>query len=296
MSVAHTQIWVNGKPDAPISAYDRGLQYGDGFFTTLLAADGQVFNWSAHWRRLSRSAERLGFPALNETHVWRQAETVLRESENLSPQVMKLIFSRGKGGAGYQPPSVPQVNLIVQLSGHPLWERIEQMGEFPEPALIRLCQTCCGIQPQLAGLKHLNRLENVIARMELMTGGEPEGLMLNHQESVICGTQSNLFLIQGNTVLTPKIDLSGVEGTTRYQLRNAIETLGLKWKERRLTLKDIESADELFLTNAVRGVLPVSRLRGAGLDDKIFNSEQTREIHQVWYEWQRLNAKQVIPC
>ncbi len=275
--------WVDGQEQNLLEVLDRAVQYGDGFFTTMLSAEGQLYNWSAHWRRLSESASRLGFPEMEEQSVLQQLAQALTGNER--PVVVKVIVSRGLGGIGYQPPVEAKPRIIIQVSPHPLYKKTADMTEMHPAMAVTLCKSVCAINPQLAGIKHLNRLENVLARAELIGTEFAEGIMLNARQQVISATQSNVFLIKGQQLVTPKLIDSGVEGTTRYQLRFLVESLGLEWIEREVALEEIRDADELFLSNAVRGIMPVKEFMNTK-----FAVERVVEIQQAWLEWQQNNA------
>ena len=298
---------INGSLIDSVSVRDRGLQYGDGFFTTMLVTGDQLLNWPGHWRRVQQSASRLQFPEIDEQDLFTQIKQAIAvfnytKSTVNSNKVVKIIFTRGVGGIGYQMPDRPQINTILHVTPAPI--EIEREPDThlpifmqPTPIDLGLCETLCGIQPQLAGLKHLNRLENVLARSEIAHKGLSEGLMLNAYQHIICGTQSNLFLIKGNSLITSLLTDSGVEGTTRYQLSQLAEGLGLIWQEFTLVLADLMQADELFLANSVRGIMPVNRF-----NQRKYTTIKTLEIHQAWANWQRENAmslsletKQVAP-
>lgn len=219
---------INGSLIDSVSVRDRGLQYGDGFFTTMLVTGDQLLNWSGHWRRVQQAGSRLKFPVIDEQALFTQVKQAIAvfnytKSTIESNKVVKLIFTRGVGGIGYQIPEMPQISTILQVTLAPI--KIEREAEthlpiFAQPQVIELglCETLCGIQPQLAGLKHLNRLENVLARSEIAGKGLPEGLMLNAYQHVIGGTQSNLFLIKGHSLITPQLTRS----EERYSIISSI--------------------------------------------------------------------------
>ncbi|MEA3405484.1 MAG: aminodeoxychorismate lyase [Pseudomonadota bacterium] len=286
------QAWVNGQKQSQISVLDRSVQYGDGFFTTMLVIDDKLFNWQAHWWRLQSSAERLAFPPLKEIQVWQRITSAIEsyqsEFKAFTPLVVKLIVTRGEGGKGYQPSSKSEVTMIVQVGGHPVFECSEHFDELQAVLNLGQCKTLCSIQPQLAGLKHLNRLENVLARNELLELDTSEAIMLNANQEVISATQSNLFVIKNRTLMTPKLDCSGVAGTTRYQMQAIASQCGLGYSEKVLHLDDVFAADELFLTNALRGVMPVKQFKQTR-----YSCECSFEIHQAWCEWQKQNARSI---
>jgi len=297
------QTWVNGKLQTKLSVKDRGVQYGDGFFTTMLVMQDTLYNWSAHWWRLQESAARLGFPALEESIIRAEIQAVLDEfielqsiqkhpniqHENqqacLNPLAVKLIITRGEGGKGYQAPLSVNPTRIIQITGHPSFEQAVDFSVFQAPIELGVCQTLCAIQPQLAGLKHLNRLENVLARNELLVSNVTEAIMLNAHSEMVCATQANLFLIKGQQLMTPLLVNSGVAGTTRYQMPKIAQVCGLDYHEQTLTLEDLQSADELFLTNALRGIMPIKSFQ-----TKHYPSEQTHLLHQAWVFWQQKNG------
>ena len=293
--------WFNGQAHDTLSVSDRGLQYGDGFFTTILVVDDFILNWASHWRRLQNSVQSLAFPELDEQQLLNQIKQVLQSSItkltlNCPTKVLKLIVTRGEAGRGYQIPNEVQTNLIIQLSKAPAQLQLQcveneltlTVPDSIEEAValdVNLCKTEAGIQSQLAGIKHLNRLENVLARTEVVNRGQQEGLMVNALQNVISGTQSNLFLIKGSDLVTPNLNLSGVEGTTRYQLSLMAEELGLNWQVLDITLEDLRQTDELFLANAVRGIMPIQILEG-----RAYPIEQGQKIQAAWLKVQAENV------
>lgn len=300
MAMERVFTWVDGQPQEQIEIADRALQYGDGFFTTMLVGGNRLFNWPAHWRRLQSSTERLGFAALDETSLLALLSPVLQKAVELRQTqpfcVVKIIVSRGIGGIGYQPPADAVGRVIIQLLPHPVFRTENELMAPLPPIDAMLCETQASIQPQLAGLKHLNRLENVLARAELAASTTQffgEGVMLNADEEVISGTQSNLFVIQEQTLLTPPLTRCGVEGTTRYQLQLLAERLGLVWQEQLLTIQNLQGAQALFFSNAVRGIMPVQHLFHNGVNVATYEVEAVVQIQQAWSDWQNGNALEV---
>jgi len=294
------QTWQDGQLIDSVSVYDRALQYGDGFFTTVLVADQYLLNWSGHWRRLSLSANRLQFQPLDESLLLGQIQHALMQFDlkchALKPttKVVKILVSRGEAGRGYPIPEQAQVQTYIQISSSPVSVMVDQNSDskksrlrMPEPSLLHLsfCQSQAAIQAQIAGVKHLNRLDSVLARTEVIQKGHEEGLMLNAFDYVISGTQSNVFMIKDQDLITPRLNLSGVEGTTRYQLSQMAMDFGLNWQESDLHVEELLQADELFLSNAVRGIMPIKQLEMTE-----FSVCSTLEIHKGWSQWQANNA------
>lgn len=243
------RIFVGDKRVDAMPADDRGIAYGDGLFETMRIHAGQVPWWDAHWARLQRGGQHLRMVLPDEGQVRGEAAALFADRAG---GVLKLIVTRGSGGRGYAPTNT-QPNWT--LSRHPL--------PTPSPRdglTLRWCTMRLAIQPALAGIKHCNRLEQVLARAEwndpAASGRDAdEGLMRSSEGDVVCATAANLFVLRESRWLTPKIDRCGVEGICRGQLLQLLDA-----REVRLSVADIETADAVFLCNAVRGILGVSRL------------------------------------
>lgn len=231
-----------------IPATDRGLAYGDGLFETMRAHAGGVPWWDAHWARLARGALRLRMALPDRDQVLREAAALLAGED----AVLKLVVTRGQGGRGYAPPADATPTWV--LSRHPL-------PDAPTGGLVlRWCETRLAPQPLLAGIKHCNRLEQVLARAEWREAGAidrcaDEGLMRSVEGDVVCATAANLFVLRNGRWRTPAVDRCGVAGICRQWLLEEIEA-----EVSVLAVVDIEAADAVFLCNAVRGILGVGRL------------------------------------
>ncbi len=275
-------FWVNGEPAETLSLHDRGTQYGDGFFTTILISEAKIVNWQAHWRRIQQSCEALHIPQPEEKtlKLWIYSALSFYFTEHaMDSCVLKVVITRGSGGIGYQPPNAAHPNTLFYIKPAP------QTAEVQATKISTgLCQTLAS-NNSFAGLKTLNRLENVIARHEMAEQGFDEGIMLNHQQQVICGTQSNLFFINDGKVITPKLDQCGIEGSTRFSLLKLLTEKGMNPVEEEVFLSDLENADEIFFTNAVRGVQLVSEFM-----QRNYQMEQGIQIHKLWHDWQSANA------
>lgn len=246
-------VLVNGKPVDCVSSQDRGLLFGDGVFETLAVTDRQLRFWSRHLQRLGAGCRRLGLPIPDED-VLRNEATALLTGHDAG--VMKIIVTRGAGGRGYQTPGDAQPTRILQWH---CWPAVPQ-DCAANGVRVRLCTTRLGSNPQLAGIKHLNRLEQVLARREWDDPDIREGLLLDAEGCVIEGTMSNLFAVQGSTLATPDLTRCGVAGIMRTVVMEQAAGLGLDVSVKTLSLADVEQADEVFLTNSLIGVWPVTGL------------------------------------
>jgi 4-amino-4-deoxychorismate lyase len=250
------RVLVNGREDGSIDPFDRGLAYGDGLFETIAVVDGRPRFLEWHFERLAGGARALGFPAPDFDLLRTEFTAVAGEPRC----VVKLILTRGAGARGYRPPRKPEPTRIVAGFAWPAAKDPAGAG-----ARVGWCATRLGRNPALAGLKHLNRLEQVLARSEWDDEAMDEGLMLDELGQVIGGTQSNLFARLGSDWVTPRLDGCGVAGVMRRAYRHWLAAEGVPVAERVLPVGEVESASALVLTNALVGAWPVRTLAGRTL-------------------------------
>jgi len=237
-----------------LSLFDRGLHYGDGLFETIAVDAGQPLCWSAHWQRLHRGADRLNIPLPDYATLTAEVQTQARA---LHYGVLKLLVTRGVGGRGYAPP----------LEAHPVWHCLS----YPWPAypashwlqgvVVRVCDLRLAVQPALAGIKHLNRLEQVLARQEWHTPRIQEGIVLDSAGYVREGTMSNIFWCRGQDLFTPELTTCGVAGVIRDLLIQYAPTWGYRVHVGDYPLTELATAEAVFLTNSVIGLWPVRQVQ-----------------------------------
>ena len=241
-----TRIFVGDAQVDSMPPDDRGLAYGDGLFETMRVHAGVLPLWSRHRERLLQGAGRLGLALPQITIV----EARINEAiDGIEAGVLKLLVTRGSGGRGYAPPAVPEPTWTLSL--HPL-------PSTPATGMrLHGCETRLAVQPALAGIKHCNRLEQVLARAECDVVDCDEGLMRSTAGDVVCATAANLLVLREGRWSTPPVDACGVAGVCRGWLieQGLVEVATLSPHE-------VESATALALCNAVRGILPVSALDG----------------------------------
>lgn len=244
---------VNGISIDTISITDRALSYGDGVFETVLLHEGYTIYLERHLERLFSGCKRLGITC--------DEELLNKEIEELSSQflqygILKIIVSRETGGRGYRPDSSVMANRILTLHALPDYKL------FPTETGIQtfLCQQRLALQPVLAGIKHLNRLEQVLASQEWPGEEFLEGIMLDVDGRVIEGTKSNLFFVESGNLVTPALTCCGVEGVMRNALIAGFKN---QVKVEQVTLTRVFEADEVFVCNSIFGVWPVLSLKTA---------------------------------
>lgn len=248
---------VNGSPATSIPVDDRGLAYGDGLFETIAFKAGRVLALELHLKRLFRDAPRLGVKLDSSMAVYRSELVTLAERYPLA--VAKLMVTAGSGGRGYRSPAEPQPRRIVSVHEWP--QTPDSNAEQGLQAII--CKHPLSANPGLAGIKHLNRLDQVIASNELQAKTDFEGLMLNGAGDIIEGTRSNIFVVVKNRLLTPDLSHCGVAGVVREAIIERSASLGIKLEVGTLSDAMLGEADEVFMTNAIIGVCSLARIKSA---------------------------------
>jgi 4-amino-4-deoxychorismate lyase len=250
-------IWINGRACARIDARDRGLHYGDGLFETMRVRHRRVRLLDYHLERLFEGCRRLSIAAPNAAAL--RSEVIARAARR-TDAVLKLIVTRGVGPRGYRPSGRERATRVLSL--HPLPRAA--LAAAVEPVRVRMCATRLGSNPALAGLKTLNRLESVVARAEWRDARIWEGLMRDADGNVVCGTMSNVFLRRGSILITPLLDRCGIAGVMRRWVLEQARILRLRPRQERLTWRELGDAEEVFMTSAVAGIMPVGLIEHGG--------------------------------
>lgn len=233
-----------------ISIRDRGFLYGDGVFRTMRAEQGKLQHWSLHLKKLQQDCRALGIDCPSPSLLSAELENLLCTH----PQgVFKLIVTRGQGGRGYAPPPNAVANHY--------WD-VFPLPEYPKEwrkqgVTLRLCDLRLSHQPRLASIKHLNRLENVLAAAEWQDPDIAEGLLCDNDDNVIEGTRSNLFFVRDGELLTPDLSRCGVAGVQRERVLAWALKQHMPVKIGHFKIRNLLEAEEVFLVNSVIGVWPV---------------------------------------
>jgi len=243
---------INGEPARTISLNDRGFLYGDGVFETIRVIDHQLSLWSLHQQRLLKSCHLLSL-AVNLPKLMEELNLLLEKSP--SEGIVKIIVTRAAGGRGYAPDKNSKSTRIVQF--HPFPPSYNQNNK--NGVRVKFCDQPISINSRLAGMKHLGRLDQVLASIELSDDYD-EGIMSTDSGLVIEGTKSNLFAVLNESLVTPELRLAGVAGVMREFLMAKFENSGTPAHQAELTLDDMFDASEIFLCNSVFGVWPVTEL------------------------------------
>lgn len=266
---------VNGQLCNKINITDRGLHYGDGLFETLAVIDQQPLCWDKHLQRLLSGCARLKIDFDDVELLKSEVSSLCENIDNHSDRaVLKITITSGTGGRGYKRGNAG-VKPTRLLAIHPWPDYPDNYST--EGIQVHLCSTRLGHNPELAGIKHLNRLEQVLARNEWENTDIMEGMMLDIDTNVIAGTMSNLFAIYPDKkLLTPDLSLCGIEGIVRQTILDHSSMFGYKSEICKLSLEDIYSASEVFFCNSIAGIMPVKQLA----DHKYFSQTDANEIKQ----------------
>lgn len=260
---------VNGELSSVVPANDRGLAYGDGLFETLVVQSGHPRFWQVHMDRLARGCDILGLVAPRQEILLREALTVAAGQRCC---VVKIVLTRGVGGRGYRCTGAETPLRVVSAHAMP-----EDVAELQRRGLaLRTCEIRLGFQPALKGIKHLNRLEQVLAGRELTDHPGHEGLLLDEAGYINSALAGNVFLVSDGRLLTPRMDRCGVHGVVRQLiLRDHLARCDL----RRVHPNMLDEADEVFVSNAVRGIVPV-----VSIDQRRFTDGPVTREFQAWFE------------
>lgn len=268
------QALINGQWHDEALLWDRGLFYGDGLFETISLTQGGMPLLELHLDRLFEGCRRLALPAPDEIRLRTELDLVARQAR--APAVIKLVYTRGPGERGYRLPTEPRPTRILYCSEWPTL----RAAHWRSGIVVRICQLQLARQPALAGLKTLNRLEQVLARAEWHDEAIQEGIMCDTQGNVVEGTMSNVFVVTQGELITPALDQCGVAGVMRRKVMEVAGTLGIPCGIRQFRLDTLKQAEELFVTNSLIGIWPVRQLEQQSFEPGPITRQLQNQISQ----------------
>ncbi|UTV26787.1 aminodeoxychorismate lyase [Photobacterium atrarenae] len=249
-------ILINGVETDTVTVADRALQYGDGCFTTILVEQGQPRLWPLHLQRLQNTLAALRIAAPDWQALAEQVHLLAAAFPDKGG--VKVLISRGAGGRGYSPAGCLVTQVIVSDFAWPAqYLQWQQHG-----IALGVCRQRLSISPMLAGLKHLNRLEQVLLKQEAQAQGWLDAVVLDAEGYVAETIASNLFWRQGQTVFTPALESCGVHGVMRAHVLSLLEQSPYCIEFVKTPLNELLCADEVFITNAVMALVPVNEIEG----------------------------------
>jgi 4-amino-4-deoxychorismate lyase len=258
--MAHTHLYlVNGSFNQAISPFDRGFAYGDGVFRTIKMVGGLPEYWPQHYQKLVADCAAINIVCPSaELLMSDLSQLFLADSETENhAAVAKIIITRGEGNRGYTPPAITAPMRVVLKS---------DMPEYPEKRFsdginLTVCETRLAAQPKLAGIKSLNRLENVLARMEWNDSTIADGIMLDMNDNVIECTAANIFARFDDTLITPDLRQCGIAGITRQRITELAPTLSLNISVEMFGLEKLCRADEVVICSSLYGAWQVKTVQ-----------------------------------
>lgn len=248
MSNISVTTMINGQSATTVDVSDRGLLYGDGFFTTMRVRDNKVEHWPLHIERLSFSSLKLNFPAIAIEQLQVEIEQFIQQQPD-NDGIIRLTITRGSGQRGYKAPPKPEIQRIMSWATMP-----PQPSDSLGGVELGVCDTPYSLNPALAGIKHLNRLEQVLAQNEI-TSGIFDGIMLANN-LVIGGTKTNIYFRRNGVWLTPKVTQAGVDGTVRRWLLQTQQDV----IDSEFGVDIFSQAQHCMISNALIGLLPVTKI------------------------------------
>lgn len=248
-------VWVSQDETAGVHPLDRAIAYGDGVFATMRSKDAKILYLDRHLQRLVQSCQRLAFQWQASDALVAKLGMFAREYPN---HCIKLIVSRGLGGRGYAAPTADklQPTEIISVSELPSHYRDWQQKGIA----LALSDIKLGRQPILAGIKHLNRLEQVLIKSQPLSNDEQDFLVLDSLDNIIETSMANVFFVNNETIYTPALNYAGVSGVTRELIIEALLALGYNVIVRPTSLDFACQAEHVFMTNSLFGVVDVNRI------------------------------------
>lgn len=258
MAISPTYL-VNGHFGNVITPFDRGFAYGDGVFRTMLMRDGLPLEWPLHYQKLVADCAAIGIVCPSAELLMGDFKQLfsLEDMEEHRLAVAKIIITRGESGRGYKTPAISSPSRVVTKSAFTAYA-----STYAENGVsLQVCNTRLSANLKLAGIKHLNRLENVLARMEWTSDAIFDGLLLDAQGDVIECTMCNVFARYGQKLLTPDLSRCGVAGVTRQRIMSLASVLNLPVEVAKIPLERLLQADEVLVCNSLIGVFQVSQIQ-----------------------------------
>lgn len=246
-------ILINGESQSTVSVFDRGLHYGDGVFETIKVVQGRAVLLEQHLQRLQMGCERLRISQPSREVLSHEINLMVKDQ---AKAVLKILITRGDSGRGYRIAEHGHSNRIMIRYGFPVYPP----EYYRQGVTIRLCDGGLSDNPRLAGIKHLNRLEQILARSEWQDESIAEGLMMDRKGNIIEGTMSNVFLVNEDCLVTPDVTTCGVAGVMRQQVLDTAQDMGISFDIIEVKKQDLIRAKEVFLTNSVIGIWPVKQI------------------------------------
>jgi 4-amino-4-deoxychorismate lyase len=270
---------INGKLVNGIAPTNRGFAYGDGVFRTMRLLNGELQDWPLHYQTLVADCSKIQIVCPSAELLMQEFKYLMASANEEDTQfsILKIMITRGEGARGYAPPSVSEPTRVLIQSPLPNYPA----EIYANGVALYTCQTRLASQPLLAGIKHLNRLENVLARAELKDPRFFDGLLRDYDNHVIEAVSGNLFIRKDGVVMTPVLESCGVAGVMRQKILDWYKTQRQTVLVATLTMDDLLSAEAVVIVNSVYGVLQVSHIDDQAVATDHWAKELRSQLHYV---------------
>ena len=268
---------INGKFVDELAVHDRGLHYGDGLFETITVENKQLLCWDEHLKRLERGCLKLNITVPDKNLLKNEVSALIKTE---SQGVIKIIISRGQGGRGYKILENIAPTRIISLYPRPNYYD----ENLSSGVKTRICNYRYAKNPFLAGIKHLNRLEQILARSEWNDNSIAEGIVMDSENYIIEGTMSNIFCIIGKSLYTPDLSACGIEGIVRGKIIELASNLKFNVEIKKIALEFLMNAEEIFMCNSIIGVWPVNIID----ETKFSKHKKTQNIIKTLQEYKSI--------
>ena len=263
-------VLIDGEEQSQISIFNRNMQYGDGLFETCVAKDNQILFWSRHLSRLDSGCDKLKIKKIEES-IWLED---IKKALSLSSKkncIVKLILSRGNSRRGYSyPDDISPIRVVIVSE----MKKTQSKKSFS----LEYAQSGYHSNPNLAGIKHCNRIEQILARATMK---EDEAIMLDENKNIISVTQGNIYFIFGKRLLTPKLDRCGVIGSRRSLILELAKSIDLDIQEEEVSMIQAQKADEVFISNSLIGIQSVSSIEDCQLSSNSITDKVKRAFESA---------------
>ncbi len=259
------KVWVNGQQGKQIEVNDRGLNYGDGFFLTMRVSNkGEILFFNTHLSRIEQAVLRLKYE--DEHQIWQLPESQKLLLENLALQNpnkgIKLLISRGVGGRGYAPVNCYNISTVITV-----FDLLSNYSELQQQGLkLFSSDVKLGHQPALSGLKHLNRLEQVLIKSQSLPVNYQDWLVVDYDDNIIESSMANLFFYSNNTWFTPAISKCGVAGVMRENSIYMLLNLGFNVEVTQISIEDLDYVEHIFMTNSLMGGVSITKINNQSFE------------------------------
>jgi 4-amino-4-deoxychorismate lyase len=255
---------INGNPSESLNPFDRGLSFGDGIFRTFLVKSGYPINWDMHYKKLKADARILKIQVPQKKYLLRDIKKLFNDDKAF---IGKVIITRGISDQGYQfSKNIKSTRIVLRIN----YKEINRVFVL-NGVKLKVCKTRTTYNELYAGAKHLNRIDNVIAKSEL----DPsvfDGIMLDKDGYINECVSSNIFARYGNVLVSPIQNNAGVSGVCKQIILKNIKSIGLKFKSQDIKLEKLKKADEVIITNSIFGALHVNQIEEKKWQDGAFTS------------------------